>query len=256
MTRRSRFFSPAGWLSAGLFFLLGIFCEFALIGYSFSAYICFGIAGLLVCWQLLGLLKQNKPRLGLWLRRILAAGVLLGLLAVGITLGFIASAARGNPAAVDYVVVLGAGVNGTVPSLSLRERLNAACDYLTAHPESICVVSGCQGNGEDISEAQCMYNELTEMGIDPARVWMEDQARNTRENLSLSLDIIESRTGRRPETVGIVSSEYHLYRAGFFAREQGLEPVGIPARTSWVSLRVNYYLREVAAVWYYMILGG
>ena len=47
----------------------------------------------------------------------------------------------------------------------------------------------------------------------------------------------------------------HLYRAGLFAEEQGLTAVGIPARTSWVTLRINYFLREIAAVWYYTLFG-
>ena len=85
---------------------------------------------------------------------------------------------------------------------------------------------------------------------------MEDQAVNTRENIRFSLDIIEEKTGARPETIGLVSSEYHLYRAGLFAREENVTSYGIPARTSWVSLRINYFLREIAAVWYYIILGG
>jgi len=100
-----------------------------------------------------------------------------------------------------------------------------------------------------------MYRDLTGRGISPERVWREDQAENTRQNIAYSLELIETRTGTRPEKVGIVSSDYHLYRAGLFAREQGLISVGIPARTSWISLRVNYFLREIAAVWY-VFLGG
>ena len=59
-----------------------------------------------------------------------------------------------------------------------------------------------------------------------------------------------------PQKIGIISSEYHLLRAGLFARELGLTSFGIPAKTTWLSLRINYTLREVAAVWFYFILGG
>ena len=37
---------------------------------------------------------------------------------------------------------------------------------------------------------------------------------------------------------------------------EGVTSYGIPARTSWVTLRINYFLREIVAVWYYTILGG
>jgi uncharacterized SAM-binding protein YcdF (DUF218 family) len=67
---------------------------------------------------------------------------------------------------------------------------------------------------------------------------------------------LKEETGYRPTRIGIVSSEYHLFRAKCFAEDLGLEPVGIPAKTSWVSIRINYYLREIAAVWFYRILGG
>ena len=246
-----------GWVLAAVMLALAGFTRFCLVGYSFSALIFLGISMVCVMYQLFPILAKKRPVLAQRLRRILTFLLCLAVIAAAVTGLLIYGESKGEPDTdCRYIVVLGAGVNGTVPSLSLRERLNAAYDYLTAHPDAVAVVSGCQGDGEDISEAQCMYQELVKMGISPERIWMEDLAENTRQNLQFSLDIIEERTGQRPDTVGIVSSEYHLYRAGFFAREQGLTPVGVPAKTSWVSLRINYYLREIAAVWYYCILGG
>ena len=67
--------------------------------------------------------------------------------------------------------------------------------------------------------------------------------------------IIEEKTGARPQKAGILSNEFHLFRAGMEARRQGLEAIGIPARTSWLSLRINYFLREIPAVWYYALFG-
>ena len=156
----------------------------------------------------------------------------------------------------QYMVVLGAKVNGTSPSLSLADRLDAAYDYLTDHPQVIAVLSGGQGPDEGISEAQCMYNVLTQRGIDPQRLWMEGRSTSTWENINFSLDLIESKTGTRPDTIGLLSSEYHLFRAGMLAKDCGVKAVGIPAPTSWLSLRVNYFTREVAGVWHYIILGG
>ena len=101
-----------------------------------------------------------------------------------------------------------------------------------------------------------MFNDLTARGIEESRIWMEDKATNTRENIRFSLDLIEEKTGLRPEQIGLVSSEYHLYRAGLLARAENITSYGIPARTSWVTLRINYFLREIVAVWYYTLLGG
>jgi uncharacterized SAM-binding protein YcdF (DUF218 family) len=81
---------------------------------------------------------------------------------------------------------------------------------------------------------------------------MEDKSTSTRENLRFSLALIESRTGERPKTIGLVSSVYHLFRAGLFAADENVKALGIPAETTWISLRINYFLREIAGVWAYL----
>ena len=244
------------WLGIPLFWLIGLLIYFCAPGYTFSSYIAFGCGMIAVCYFALHLLQSKKPRVAKILRMLLYFLLAAGFLCALIAAIPIATAMGGDSkAAYDYIIVLGAGVDGTTPSLSLRERLNAAYDYLIAHPDTVCVVSGSQGYNEDISEAECMYRDLTARGIAADRIWKEDKAENTRQNIAYSLDLIESHTGARPEKAGIVSSDYHLYRAGLFAKEQNLESIGIPARTSWISLRINYFLREIAAVWY-VYLGG
>ena len=101
-----------------------------------------------------------------------------------------------------------------------------------------------------------MFNELTARGIPARRLWLEDRSTSTWENLNFSLDLIEEKTGTRPETIGLVSSEYHLYRAGLFAPDCGVTAVGIPAKTSWLTIRINYFMREVGDIWHYLVLGG
>ena len=248
---------PWGFLAATVWILLGAFVALFATAYRFTGLVCIGIGLIVVCYAVirrLGIYHVNAAKI---LRLILSTLVLLGMLAAIATGILIGWAAEGH-ASINcrYIVVLGAGVDGTVPSLSLRERLDAAYDYLIAHPQTICVVSGGQGDGEDITEAECMYMDLIRRGIDPERIWQEDQATTTAENLRYSLALIEERTGKRPTQIGLVSSEYHLYRAGRMAADQGVSAVGIPAHTGLTILRWNYYLREIAAVWYYTILGG
>ena len=222
-------------------------------GYQFSITLCFAFAALLV---LMYYLRKFPTPLTAGIFKIICILLILGIIAATVTGGFILSAAHpGELPACDYIVVLGAGVRGTTPSLSLRERLGAAYDYLTAHPDTVAVLSGGQGPGEEITEAACMYRELTEMGINGSRLLLEENSSTTMENLTFSMDVLETETGSRPEKIGIVSSEYHMFRAKLFAKELGLEAVGIPARTSWITLRLNYYLREIVAVWKYFVLG-
>ena len=107
-----------------------------------------------------------------------------------------------------------------------------------------------------MTEAQAMFEKLVELGIDPDRIWIENRATSTWENLTFSLDLIEEKTGLRPERIGIVSSEYHLFRASLFADACGVDSVLIPAQTSRLSQKINHFMREVAGVWHYLILGG
>lgn len=255
MMRNKRWF--AGWCCCGGLALLGVLVLLFASAYRFSGLVLLGISAVVACYLGLIALNRKKPKLAKVLLWVLSLCLGVGLAAAAVTGGIILNASRGAPdAQCDYILVLGAGVDGSTPSLSLWERIQSACRYLSQHPGAVAVVSGGQGGGEDISEAECMFRELTRLGIDPDRIWREEQATNTRENLRFSLDLIEERTGIRPQVLGLVSSEYHLYRAGMFAREQGITACGIPAKTSKPHLFVNYFLREIAAVWYYVILGG
>lgn len=152
-------------------------------------------------------------------------------------------------------MVLGAGVNGTQPSPSLEERLEAALAYLQTYPEAQCVVSGGQGGGENITEALCMYTWLTDRGIPPERIWQEERASSTQENLRFSLELIQEKTGSRPQELAVVSSEYHLYRASCMAQEEGVECLGVPAATYPLVLRLHYGFREIFGVWYFLLFG-
>lgn len=245
------------WLGVLLLCAVGIGIYLGLPGYSFSGLVVLGIAAIVSCFLLLKLLKKHHKKAAKVMTWILCICLCVGILAALFTGIVIGKAGAGSPdQSCQYLIVLGAGINGSTPSYMLSCRLNAAYTYLQEHPEAVCIVSGGQGDGEDMSEAQCMYDWLTGHGIDPERIWMEDKSTNTRENLRFSLTLIEEKTGVRPQTVGILSNEFHLYRAGCFARELGLDPVLIGAKTKRPGLLINYFLREIVAVWYYTLMGG
>ncbi len=184
---------------------------------------------------------------------ITAAILVLILLAFAVTGAVIMANAAGTPGEFQYLVVLGTTVEGTEPSPMLRDRINAAYDYLTAHPDVTCIVTGYQSGNGQISEAECMYNELTKMGISPDRVWMEPNAASTLENLDFSLALIEEKTGARPARIGILSSEFHLLRASMFADEYGIEAATVPAKTTDLPTFLYWFTREIIMVWYYSV---
>lgn len=224
---------------------------------AFLGLICWCLAGLCLCTGLLAFLHGCNPSAAKIITWILAGILAVGLIMATVMGVLVAKAATGAKArACDCVVVLGAKVDDAEPSGILQERIDAACAYLTDHPETVAVLSGGQGSDEAISEAQCIYNCLTARGIAPGRLWIEDRSTSTWENLHFSLQLIAEKTGTRPASLGIITSEFHLYRANIFAGKCGVEMVGIPAKTKNKLHYVNYYLREIAGVWHYYLLGG
>ena len=234
-------------LALAAFFLL------CLQGYSTMALVCTAAAGVIGFYTFVPkLFKKSKAVI-----RLLTILLVVFLIVFAVTEGVIISASFGSPETdCGYLLVLGAKVNPGGPSLALRNRIDAAYDYLEAHPDCTAILSGGQGPDEPMTEAQCMYNELVAMGIDPARLWLEDQSTTTWENMKFSRAMLEEKTGTAPEQIALLSNEFHLFRAQLFARRFGFDPVGVPASTSLPVLKINYFIREAVAVWYYMIFGG
>lgn len=174
---------------------------------------------------------------------------LLGFLVIeGIIVGY--GRSKPDPGA-DYAVVLGARVIGKKPSYNLEKRLEKAYNYLQESPDTKAVLSGGKGPGEDISEAQAMYEYLTGRGISGDRLILEDRSVNTDQNLGYS---IAKMTGSK-EKVVIISNRFHLYRALSIARKKGLSHVqGLGSEVKWYTAP-NMYVREAFAVMKYTICG-
>ena len=248
---------PLPWILCAVLAILAYFCKFVFWGYSFSALVCCAVIAVIAFYEITRMLKHKNPKTIGLIRKIFTVCLVIGLLIVGVTECLIIEASFGDPREhVDYVVVLGAKVRVTGPSASLWDRIHGANDYLAEHPDAIAIVSGGQGVDEPMPEGEAMFDELVFLGIDPKRVWIEDSATSTWENITFALDLIEEKTGTRPDKLGVVSSEYHLFRASLLAREAGVDFVGIPARTSRVSQMINHFMREVAGVWHFLLLGG
>lgn len=145
----------------------------------------------------------------------------------------------------DAVIVLGCQVNGEEPSVMLAGRLNAAIETLEENPSAICVVSGGQGKGEDVSEAEAMRVYLEDNGIAPQRIRKEDRSVSTRENINFSAEILEKEGITRNITV--VTNEFHQYRAALYARRRGISVVHHSSHTPVLNL-LNYWIREWAAI--------
>lgn len=175
-----------------------------------------------------------------WLRAVnivVAAAVTVFL----VVEGFVFSGAfRKAPDGLDAILVLGAKVDEDGPSGSLQQRIDAARQYLEENPDTICIASGGQGSDEPMSEAQCIYDCLVADGIDPARILLEEKSTSTEENLRFSLPMLDADT----KTVGIVTSDFHVFRALLLAEKNGgFVFSGIPARSTVFGF-IHYAMRE------------
>ena len=254
------FLGPGRVIALGVCAVLGVmavYLKFFIPGYSFSALVCLCLIALILFYTFMPLVGLKFSGFARWTVRIFSVILALGLLVVGVTEALVIRASFGDPdKSCQYMVVLGAKVRDDGPSVSLWDRIYGAQAYLLEHPEVIAVVSGGQGADEPMTEAQCMYDALVALGISPDRIWVEDKAESTWENLNFSLNLIEEKTGTRPTEIGVLSSEYHLFRASLFAKACDVGFIGIPAKTSRTSQLINHCMREVAGVWHYILLGG
>jgi len=230
-------------------------------GVRFSAALAWYAALGVLVLAVLDLLAQKRR----WAR--LCRGVLLGLFALGFAFflvmeALVVAGARTDPEAgtdkVSCVVVLGAGVRGTTPSVTLCSRLDAALAFVADKPEVPILVSGGQGGGEAISEAECMARYLTARGIDAGRIWKEDRSTNTAENFAFSAAVMAEHGLDPTDGFAFVTSRYHLARARRCAgvpRAYGVA-AHMPEGLYYSGLELNYFLREAFALAQLLVFGG
>ena len=147
----------------------------------------------------------------------------------------------------DYAIILGAGLNGSEISLTLKERLLKGIEYLEKYPDSKVIVSGGQGFRETITEAEAMERFLIYQGIAAGRIVKEDKASSTWENFIFSKKLLQETEGKAADRIVVITSDFHILRAKLLAKRAGLEPYGI-ASSIPVSARLNSHIREYLAL--------
>lgn len=156
----------------------------------------------------------------------------------------------GNRSQVDYtedvVIVLGAGVNGTMVSRPLAHRLNAAVDYWQNNPDAMIIVTGGLGNRATITEAEAMSRFLVWRGIPEEAILLEEYSTSTYENLVFAKEIATEHFPDGFQAV-LVTNDFHIYRATRLAWQIGVDVHPLGAHTDWYSWPVNY-LREIVAI--------
>lgn len=173
-----------------------------------------------------------------------AAYLFVIVLAHTLVYAVVARRFRGNA-----VIVLGSQVPGGRVTPLLRARLEAGLAAArrssgTDTPVPL-VPSGGQGADEPASEGQVMGSWLLNQGVPEDLVLIEDQARTTKENLTLSAALLAAR-GIKPSYL-VATNNYHAPRAALQALDLGFDAQVIGGRTAWYYLP-SAYLREFVAI--------
>ncbi|MGX6978419.1 YdcF family protein [Vagococcus elongatus] len=140
---------------------------------------------------------------------------------------------------VDYIIVLGAGLNKDKVTPLLAARIDAGAKLYLAQQEKknhspTIILSGGQGADELISEAEAMNNYLKDTYPKITQVLLEKRSTNTEENLRFSELVAtekDAATDFSKQNIVIATSNYHLLRAGKLAKKQGLNAQGVGAKT-------------------------
>ncbi len=162
----------------------------------------------------------------------------------------------------DYLIILGAHVNGTIPSKALMSRILSAYDYLKSNPSTKAVLTGGQGRGEIISEALCMKQELLKLGIDEQYLLLEDSSTTTKQNIAFATELILkaekiSAWNRDKKDIHliIVTNDFHALRGRTIGKAAGFQNVESIGATSSIVMRLHYYTREMLSWMKFVVTG-
>lgn len=175
-----------------------------------------------------------------------ALGIFAGLCLIG-ALGLILAVQlcarkRRTARRSDCLIVLGAMVHpdGRL-SHTLQFRCAAAAEAFRNGIAPVVIVCGGQGRREPIPEALAMRAELMRLGVPECAILIDAASRDTRQNLTCAKALMDARQDR---SCAIVTSDYHVQRALWIARDLHMDACGIPSRTArtwkrWIKTRIT-----------------
>ena len=150
----------------------------------------------------------------------------------------------------DFIIILGSKINkdGTLTPL-LKGRADKAIEFAKKQYENtnkkiVFIPSGGKGKDEVIAEAEAIKKYLLKAGINKNQIIIEDKSTNTIENMRFSKDKIDKIN--KNGNIVYSTTNYHVFRSGVIAYNQGIECEGIGSKTKWY-FYTNALIREFIA---------
>ncbi|MCB5956318.1 YdcF family protein [Enterococcus sp. CWB-B31] len=153
----------------------------------------------------------------------------------------------------QYIIILGAGlIEGKRVSPLLGSRIEKAIQFYQKQKKQTEVppkllMSGGKGDDEQLAESVAMKNYAVNLGIPESDILIEANSTNTLENMLFSKEIMEKDFQGTDYHAIFSTNNFHLFRAGLFARKANIKADGIGSKTAFYYLP-NAFLREFIAV--------
>ncbi|EHI71003.1 YdcF family protein [Streptococcus ictaluri] len=144
----------------------------------------------------------------------------------------------------DYIVVLGSGLNGDQVTPLLASRIKKGIAIYQKNPGSQLIMSGGKGEDELIAEGEAMYQYAIAQGVPEEAILVENQSRNTRENILFSKKLMT-----KSQHFCLVTNYYHLFRALLHAKALKSPCRGYGAKTK-LYFTLNAFIREFVGYLY------
>lgn len=153
----------------------------------------------------------------------------------------------------DYVILLGGGIDkdGNLPK-TVQLRVDMAYEYMKKHENVKCVVTGGTLKWLPYPEGPEIKKQLIKRGIEKDRIYVEDKALDTIQNLQKSVILLSEKENKSIDEIlkskiVIITSDFHLRRAERLAKKMGFKNYsGIASKTPIFYILHNY-VREICA---------
>ena len=185
----------------------------------------------------------------------------------------------------DYVIVVGTNLVDNKISKSLKRRLDCAIEYARGNPNTVFVLSGGRSEYGRNTEATVMYHYMINAGIPDKNLLLEFYSDSTQEKVGFSLRTIYQDHEQkllaekvrhhnepflrqnqqrndiivgvdRPLAIGIITSDFNLFRAKEIAKKFGvMDACPMAAKTDELML-VHLAVREAVALFKDRLIGN
>ena len=204
--------------------------------------------GVILPYLLRQFLRARLGKIYLCIKIVMSCAMVFYTVTFAVLVGYIHLSPSAQPGTQEdgtenVYIVFGAKVKEDGPAKTLASRLDVAVDVMLADRSAVCIVSGGQGADEPFTEASCMFSYMVERGVSPDRIFLEEKASSTKENILYSAELINQQ-GLTDRQIICISSETHIPRIRLMCSRADIDALYIKAETPMKVFLFTTWVRE------------